>query len=80
MGEGEIVPSLPLASRIAGPGVMRVGELACSSLAVVLRRADPAPHLGSTVELALVARAWVSQPDGHESRGAGSGSCQMQHW
>lgn len=31
----------------------QVGELSCLSQAAALRRVDPAPHLGNTIELAL---------------------------
>jgi hypothetical protein len=42
----------------------------CPSLAAALGRADPAPHLGSSVKLALVAKVYMSLPQGHESRRA----------
>lgn len=56
----------PRAGRRAGPEVMRMGELALAlpSPAAVLRRTGPAPHLGNTVELALVAWVQVNQPQG----------------
>ena len=48
--------TLPLtACKRAGPRVMRAGE-SCPSPIAVLERAGPAPHLGSTVELALDSR------------------------
>ena len=44
-----------MAGRRAGPTVMRVEELSMSLTAATLRRAGPAPHLDSRVELTLVA-------------------------
>lgn len=41
------------------------------SLDISLKRVDPGPHLGSTVKLALTAKAQVSQLKGYENRKAG---------
>ena len=48
------------------PSLTSSGELPHLSWVAELSRAGPAPHLGSTVELALVAGMWVSQLGGHE--------------
>lgn len=58
--EGEIplpslLPSLLWAGGIDSPAVMRVEELAMLLTAATLRKAGPAPRLGSKAELALVA-------------------------
>lgn len=45
------------------------------SLAATLKRVGPAPWLGSTVDLVLVARVWVSRPSSHESGRSASASC-----
>jgi len=39
-----------------------------------------APHLGSTVELALAVKAQVSLPWGHENRGAAPAPYQLWNW
>jgi hypothetical protein len=55
---------------------MRLGELA---LPVAFGRADPAPQLANTVELALLVKAWVNQPGGCGSRRAGPAPHRLQH-
>lgn len=59
MGKGEMPPSIlpPMADRRGGPEVVRLEELylpltGCNT-------GSPVPHLGSTVESALVTGLWV---------------------
>jgi hypothetical protein len=49
----------------------------CPSPATTLERSDPTCHLDSTVELALVAKAWLSWPQRHESRRANPAPCRL---
>lgn len=44
-----------------------------------LGRVGPTPHSDSTVELALMAKVWVSQPRGDESRRARPTPYRLQH-
>lgn len=71
MGEGKMPstphPLPPAAGRKAGPRVKRVEELALCLLVEAHRRAGPAPHPGSTLELTLLVEVQVSQSCGHES-------------
>lgn len=48
-------PSPSIAGRRAGPGVMRMGELAMSFIVGYTERADPASSLGSKEELVIIA-------------------------
>lgn len=57
-----LYPLSPVADRIVGPEVMRVGELFCSSLASELRKTDLGPLTDNTVELTLLKGVQVSQP------------------
>lgn len=53
---GQGTDALPLPStegRRAGPGLIRRGELSCSSYEAALKREGPALHLGSSIEMAL---------------------------
>lgn len=47
------------------------------ALVVAFHRAGPAPHVGDTVELALMAKVWVSQPRGCARYRAGPAPCKL---
>jgi hypothetical protein len=49
------------------------------SLAVALQRVGPESLLGNIMELALMVKAWVSQPQGYESWRAGLVPYRLQH-
>jgi hypothetical protein len=49
------------------------------SLQAAFRRSGPGPSSDSTVELALMAKASVSQPQGCESRRAGPAPCWLKY-
>lgn len=50
---------------------MSVGELAPPLSGCNTLKSGPLPHLGSTVELALVEGVWVNRKQGHEHRRSG---------
>lgn len=52
-------------------GVMKTTEPTFPTHAITLRRVCPAPRLSNTVELALMVKARVSQPQGHKGVRAG---------
>lgn len=65
-------PLLPTEGGRPSPEVMRMGQLALSPTpAAALGRADPAPRLGSVLELTLLAGMQVSRPGAQESRWTG---------
>ena len=47
------------------------------SLAAVLGRAGPAPHLDNPVELSLMEKARVRQPQGYENQRTSPGSYRL---
>lgn len=65
VGTGELSPASLSGVRChehdASPTLEAGKAMPASSLAVAGRTADPAPHQGNTVELALMAKALVSQ-------------------
>jgi hypothetical protein len=61
------------------PKGTRVGE-PCPLTNCTLKGADPAPHLGNTVEVALMAKALVSQPLGYASRRTGLAPHRLSTW
>lgn len=63
--------------RERNPGVMRARELArdLALTAVPLGSVEPALHLGTTVELILVATVWEMQPKGMNVGRKNSATC-----
>lgn len=55
-------PLPPIAGRRAGPKVIRAQSYTCSTSTAALRRACPALHLGSIIEVALDVGGVVSEP------------------
>lgn len=69
----------PAVARRADPRLVRASGRASPAplLAAVLM--GSALHLGNTVELALMAKAWVNQPQGYENGRAGPVPHRLQH-
>lgn len=70
-------PQPPVTVGRAGPEIMREGELSLLLSVEALRRVAPEPHLGNTVELALLVQVWESQSRSLERKSTGPASCWL---
>lgn len=70
-------PSTPVADRRPGCGIMRTKELSLPLTSYSTRRAGAAPHLGSTVELALDTKVAGKPAPGHACGRVCPVSCQL---